>query len=370
MRMTTPLLDRSVKVLLLLLLLFTLLYFGKPFFVPILIAAFLSMLLIPLCKRLERKMPRGLAVLIGVLALLAVVAVIVYIVSTQVSNIADNAEQIERNISAKVEKVQEFVTRSLGIPQHKQQQVIQQQQQASTGKISGIISGFFSSLGSLLTNFVILLVYIFLFLYFRDHFSQFLLKVVPQKEKTNTKTIMHDAQQVAQKYLSGLAIMIGCLWVMYGIGFSIIGVKNGLFYAVLCGLLEIVPFVGNLTGVSLTIVMSLAQGGDLRLVVAILITYGIVQFLQTYFLEPLVVGRGISIHPVFTIIGIVGGELLWGIPGMVLALPLMGVVKIICDHIEPLKPYGFLIGEERQQRPKAMEKLKKKVTKTASETDS
>lgn len=359
--MTTPLLDRSIKVLLLVLLFFVILYYGKSFFVPVLIAAFLSMLLMPLCKRLERKVPRGLAVVLSVLVLLSVVAVIVYVVSTQVSNIADNAEQIEKNISAKVQKVQEFVTRSLGIPQQKQQQVIQQQQQASTGKISTLITGFFTTLGGLLTTSIIMVVYIFLFLYFRDHFSQFLLRVVPPREKGNTRTILHDAQQVAQKYLTGLAIMIGCLWVMYGIGFSIIGVKNGLFYAVLCGLLEIVPFVGNLTGVSITIIMTMAQGGDLKLVAAIMVTYGIVQFIQSYFLETLVVGRGISIHPVFTIMGIVGGELLWGIPGMVLALPLLGVIKIICDHVEPLKPYGYLIGEERKQRSKVMDKAKEKV---------
>jgi predicted PurR-regulated permease PerM len=360
--MTTTPLDKPIKILLFFLLFFLLLSYGKPFLVPILIAAFLSMLLVPLCLQLERKLPRGLAVVISVLALLSVVAVIVYIVSTQVSNIAGNAEQIERNISAKVQKVQEFVTRSLGIPQQKQQQVIQQQQQASTGKISSVISGFFTSLGGLLTNFIVVLVYVFLFLYFRDHFSQFLLKIVPPKDKTNARTIVHDAQRVAQKYLTGLAIMIACLWVMYGIGFSIIGVKNALFYAVLCGLLEIVPFVGNLTGVSITVIMSLAQGGNLKLVVAILITYGIVQFLQTYILEPLVVGRGISIHPVFTIMGIVGGEVLWGIPGMVLALPIMGVIKIICDHIEPLKPYGFLIGEERSREPQVIRKIKRKVS--------
>ena len=336
--MTTPLLDRSIKILLLVLLSAAILYYGKPFLVPVLIASFLSMLLRPLCQRLENKLPKSLAVTISVMVLLCVVALIVYIVSTQVSNIADNAEQIEQNISSKVQRVQEFVTRSLGIPQQKQQQIIQEQQQASTGKISGMISGFFSSFGGLLTNFLIVVVYIFLFLYFREHFSQFFLRIVPSREKGNAKTIMHDVQMVAQKYLTGLAIMIGCLWVMYGIGFSIIGVKNGLFYAVLCGLLEIVPFVGNLTGVSITIIMSLAQGGDLKLVAAILVTYGIVQFVQSYLLEPLVVGRGISIHPVFTIMGIVAGEFIWGIPGMVLALPIMGIVKIFCDHVEPLYP--------------------------------
>ncbi|WP_121354197.1 AI-2E family transporter [Flavisolibacter nicotianae] len=360
--MTTPLLDKTLKLLLLLILLFLVLYFGKPFLVPVLIATFLSMLLVPLCTQLERKLPRGLAALISVLILLSAVALIVYIVSTQVSNIAGNAEQIERNISEKVQKVEEFVTRSLGIPQQKQAQVIQEQQQESTGKISLLISGFFTSLGGLFTNFIIVLVYIFLFLYFRDHFNQALLRIVPPKDKTNARTIVHDAQQVAQKYLTGLAIMIACLWVMYGIGFSAIGVRNALFYAVLCGLLEIVPFVGNLTGVSITVIMSLAQGSDLKMVLAIVITYAIVQFLQTYILEPLVVGRGISIHPVFTIVGIVGGEVLWGIPGMVLALPIMGVIKIICDHIEPLKPYGFLIGEERKREPGIVRKIKKKVS--------
>ena len=70
------------------------------------------------------------------------------------------------------------------------------------------------------------------------------------------------------------------------------------------------------------------------------------------------------INPVFTIVGIVAGELLWGIPGMILALPVLGILKIICDHIEPLKPYGFLIGEEKKQkqtRPAGMKKIIKKV---------
>lgn len=361
--MTNSPLDKSIKVLLFLLLLFALLYFAGPFLVLLLIAAFLSMLLEPLCRLLERRLSKGLAAVLTVFTLLLLVAGIGYIVATQVTNIIDNAGQIEKNISDKVQKLQQFITRSLGIPQHKQQQVIEEQQQASTGKIAGLITGLFASLGGLLTNFIILLVYVFLFLYFRDHFSRFMMKVVPPKEKSNTRTILHDVQKVARNYLAGLTLMIACLWVMYGIGFSIIGVKNALFYAVLCGLLEIVPFVGNLTGVSITLIMSLAGGGDTKLAIAIVITYGIVQFLQSYILEPLVVGRNISINPVFTIVGLVGFEFLWGIPGMVLALPVMGVVKIICDHIEPLKPYGFLIGEERKSSSGLMDKLKKKLTR-------
>jgi predicted PurR-regulated permease PerM len=122
--------------------------------------------------------------------------------------------------------------------------------------------------------------------------------------------------------------------------------------------LEIVPFVGNLIGNILTVVVSLAQGGDMNLVIGILVTYGLVQFIQSYILEPLVVGSEVSIHPVFTIIGIVAGEFIWGIAGMILAIPILGITKIVCDHVEPLKPFGFLIGEEKKKHSSMIDKVK------------
>lgn len=357
--MNSPLLDKSVKILLFVALSFFLLYYGKPFLVPFLIASLLAMLVLPLCARLERKMNKGLAVSISLLVLLAVICLIVGVFAWQVSDISSRSAEIQKNISEKVNQAREFATNTLGISEQKQQQIIQQQQQSSTGRLSGMISGFFASFGGFLTNFIIVMVYIFLFLMFRTHLQRFVLKLVPKGEQENAQTIMHDVRRVAQKYLTGLALMIGCLWVMYGIGFSIVGVDNAIFFAILCGLLEIVPFVGNLVGVGITLLMTLAQGGSSTMLIGILITYGIVQFTQTYLLEPLVVGREISINPVFTIAGIVGGELLWGVPGMVLALPLLGIIKIICDHIEPLKPFGYLIGDEKKGESNGIEKLKK-----------
>jgi predicted PurR-regulated permease PerM len=140
--------------------------------------------------------------------------------------------------------------------------------------------------------------------------------------------------------------MIVLLWVMYGVGFSIIGVKNALFFAILCGLLEIIPFVGNLTGTIITVLMVLSQGGGTGMVIGVFVTYGIVQFVQSYILEPLIVGSEVNINPLATIVAIVIGETIWGIAGMILAIPLVGILKIICDNIEALQPIGYLIGGE------------------------
>jgi predicted PurR-regulated permease PerM len=357
--MNSALLDKSVKVLLLILLSFVLLYYGKPFLVPFLIAALLAMLVLPLCARLERKMKKGFAILISLLVLIVAIGIIAGVFAWQVSDISDRSSEIQKNISEKLTQLREFATTTLGISEQKQQQIIRQQQQSSTGRLSTMMTGFLSSLGGFVTNFIIVLVYIFLFLLYRTHLQRFVLKLVPRRDESNAQSIMHDVRRVAQKYLTGLALMIACLWIMYGIGFSIVGVENAVFFAILCGLLEIVPFVGNLVGVSITLLMTLAQGGSSGMLIGILITYGVVQFTQTYLLEPMVVGREISINPVFTIAGIVGGELLWGIPGMILALPLLGIIKIICDHIEPLKPFGYLIGDGKEKKSKGTDKLKK-----------
>ena len=356
--MNTPLLDKSVKILLFFSLSFLLLFYGKPFLVPFLIASLLAMLVLPLCAWLEKHMKKGFAILISVLVLLAAICLIVGVFAWQVSDISSRSAEIQKNITERVEQAREFITTTLGISEQKQQQIIQQQQQSSTGRVSRMLTGLASSFGGFLTNFIIVMVYIFLFLLYRTHLQRFVLKLVPKAEQGNAQSIMHDVRQVSQKYLTGLALMIGCLWVMYGIGFSIVGVENAIFFAILCGLLEIVPFVGNLVGVGITLLMTLAQGGSSSMLIGILVTYGLVQFTQTYLLEPLVVGREISINPVFTIAGIVGGELLWGIPGMILALPLLGIIKIICDHIEPLKPFGYLIGDTKNSSA-GTDKLKK-----------
>ncbi len=88
------------------------------------------------------------------------------------------------------------------------------------------------------------------------------------------------------------------------------------------------------------------------MIIGILITYALVQFIQSYIIEPLVVGAEVNINPLITIMGIVLGELIWGIPGMILAVPFLGIIKIIGDNVQGLKPYGFVLGPEKEKKNK------------------
>jgi predicted PurR-regulated permease PerM len=303
------------------------LYYGKPFpgaFPDCFAAGYADL---PLSVKLERKMNKALAILISMSVLLVALCIIISVFAWQVSDISDKAPQIQKNISQKICTAEGVCHQHAGHTRTAATAKNFKATAAIVNRPASLLTGVFL-FGSFLTDFIIVMVYIFLFLLYRNHFQKFVLKLVPQQEQENAKEIMHDARQVAQKYLTGMAIMIACLWVMYSIGFSIAGVDNAIFFAILCGLLEIVPFVGNLIGVSFTLLMSLAQGGETihdhchpdnvcRGAVCPNLFTGANG------------GRPRHQHqPCFTIVGLVGGELLWGMPGMILALPLLGIIKI------------------------------------------
>jgi predicted PurR-regulated permease PerM len=246
----------------------------------------------------------------------------------------------EKSIEA-ITRVQAYIFNHLGISVEEQAQIIKGEKPS----ISGMMQMLLGSVSALFTNFILVLAYVFFLLYYRGHIKKFLLKLTASAQRDEMEKIISGCTIVSQQYLLGLAKMIGCLWIMYGIGFSVIGVKNAVFFAILCGLFEIVPFIGNIAGTTLTVLVTALHGGNPTVLIGIVVIYGVVQFIQGWVLEPFIVGSQVKMNALFTIVALVVGELIWGIPGIILAIPILAIFKILCDHIESLKPYGFLIGE-------------------------
>lgn len=335
------------------------LYFGKQLLVPPVFALVFAMLLIPLSSRMEKAgMNRSLAAVICILILISVFVVIFYLLSWQLATVIHDLPHMKERFLEITRQLQSYIASHTGIDADQQTKMIKN---AGTGNTIDLLTNSTGGILGILFNIILVLVYIFLMMCFRKHLMQFIIKAVPGTQKENIANLIHEAGQVSQQYLIGLALMIMMLWVMYGIGFSIIGVKYAIFFALLCGTLEIVPFIGNLTGTTLTILMGVIQGGDIKLILGILITYQLVQFIQSYILQPLIVGKGVNLNPFFTIVSIIIGDAIWGVAGMILAVPLFGMFKIFCDHFEALKPYGFLLGsgEKAKSSTGLIEKIKK-----------
>ena len=359
-------LQRSVYILLFFFLVFAGLYFAAEFMIPVALAAVFSMLFIRLCNWFESKgIGRGLSSLFCMLIFISAIALIVFLLSWQLSGLAENMDSMKQRVVNLFTNLQHWLHGQVGVTVKQQDEIVKQQGQDAGGGTGSMLASFAGGVMGIMVNTILVLVYMFLFLANRSHIKKFILKLVPRDEKDTAGDVVHEAGKVAQNYLSGLGAMIFMLWVMYGIGFSIVGVESAIFFAVLCGILEIIPFIGNLTGTSITVLAVVAQGGDTKMIIGVLITYALVQFIQTYILEPLIVGEQVNINPLFTILVIVLGEMVWGIAGMILAIPLLGIVKIICDHVPELQPYGFLIGTEKQRNRKTgvIDKIKQVFTK-------
>lgn len=349
--MTISYINQTLRILALFILVFVVLFFGKTVLVPLTFGAILAMLLLPLCQWLQRRgLNNGISSALSVIALLVMVGGIITLLQYQVSDLIQDLSKIEERLSTLVSGLKDYIREHFGISNREQQKIIKEQQSGGMGKVAGLVTGLLGAMASIMVDAILVLVYTFLFMFFRGHFKQFILRMFKPENRDTTREVLQNAGKVTQQYLGGLGLMIVMLWIMYGIGFSIVGVKNALFFAVLCGILELVPFAGNITGTSITILMALAQSGDTKIVIGVIITYGCVQLIQTYILEPLVVGDRLNINPLFTILIIVVGEAVWGIPGMVLAVPLLGIFKIICDNAEPLNDIGFLIGPPKEKK--------------------
>jgi predicted PurR-regulated permease PerM len=346
--MQKQLLSRTVQVLLLLVLSGTILYLARPVLEPLAIAAILALVFMPFCNWLERKgMRTTVAALFCGFLLALLMGGIAILLAWHIRNIGNDLSEIRGNFARLTDGWGHFLNDSLGIGPKKQKSLIVPPDPISAGDVRRTASIAIEMFLRLVINLLLVLVYMIMLLCLRPRIKEFILRLAPADQQSITHMILSRCVRVVQQYLTGMTFVIGCLWIMYSIGFSVIGIKNAFFFAILCGVLEIIPFVGNLTGSALTSLMALTQGGGTGMVLEVLLTYAFIQFLQFYIISPLVMQTQLSIHPLFTTLILISGELIWGIPGMILAIPFLGITKIIFDNIEGLQPLGALIGGKK-----------------------
>ena len=215
----------AIKKLLLLFLVIAGLYYARKFLMPLSIGAVLATLFLPLCRWMEeRKVPRGLAALVCLLVLLLFIVGVGILLSYQISSLTNDFSIVRQRSIAIIDNVQKYIFTHLGISIEKQNQVLSKQEPAFTRFLKDIAI----SLPSFFTNFILTLVYILFLLYYRSHIKQFILKISSASQQNEMDKVIDRVGHVSQHYLLGLSKMIVCLWIMYGICFSILDVENEL----------------------------------------------------------------------------------------------------------------------------------------------
>jgi predicted PurR-regulated permease PerM len=365
--MRSAALVRINQVLLLAVLSVVVLYYGRLFLVPLAFAAILAMLLAPVARRLEGwGLGRVSSTLGCLLLLLAFVGGVVWIVGEQATTISGQLPQIQQKLQQVLGQGQQWIQQRFGVAPERQVHVVQEQ----IGKISQSANRYLTSslrgLSALVGGFVLVLLYLFFLLWGRRKFRGFLLALAPAEQRGEADQMLTEMRRVAAQYLSGRLLSILFLAVIYAIGFSFIGLKNALGISLLAALPTLVPYVGAFIGASFPLTLALVGGAsDQVLPVAGIIV--VAQVLDNNLIEPLVMGSQLNLSPIFTIVAVVAGELLWGIPGMILFEPMLAILRIGCSHVPALRPYALLL-ENEVSKPRWITKLTRWLKRDRSAT--
>jgi len=324
------------------------LYIAQEILIPLMMAMLFSILLRPCCAFLNQKFrfPHVIAVMTCVILFVIFIIGILTFISWEVTDFVSDWNKIKQNFSIHLANLQEFVRNNFNISTYEQDKYIEDATNDTVKSGKEILGSTLLSFTDTILNLTLIPIYMFLILLYRTHFMMFLNKLFKKEHHVVLFDILFQIKVAVKSYLVGLIIQLISVATMTSIGFMIAGVKYAILLGVLTGLLNLIPYLGILVAMVISIFATLTGTPDLSMIFGVIIVTIIVQLIDNNILVPLVVSSKVEINAMASIVGIIIGGAIAGIPGMFLAIPMIAVLKVIFDRIEPLKPWGYLMGDD------------------------
>ena len=340
-------LSRLNRFLLLLILISVILYFGRQFFVLITFSAFLAMLMSPVSNMLEKhRVSRIFSSVISVFIMLAIITGIILLLLGQISSVIDDFPKIKLKSEELINNIIFWLNNSLGISSEQLTIALKEQVSGAMSGAGNFVAGFLRGTITFLGSFILVLVFTFLFLLNREKYENFIVMLYRPERREEARKIIIRTSKIAQQYLTGRLISIFILSMLYLAGFTIIGLKNAVLLSVIASIVTFIPYAGPILGGMVPFFMAIIEG-SFNQALGVVVVISLAQLFDNYFIEPYVVGGSVNISPFFAIFILIVGGVFWGIAGVILFLPLLGILKIIFENIEGLHPYAYLIGDQR-----------------------
>ncbi len=320
---------------------------GQQIIVPMILGLLISILLMPLCRFMEKRMkfPRGLSSVLASVLALAIIGGIIYLMSIEVAKLANDWPQFQKQFIDLIDNLQSWISKTFGVRRHDQLEYLNDTLKKSISTGTVIIEKTLTSVGYvlMLTGFTFL--FTLFFLLYRTHLLKFLVASFTEAHHKTVFEIVENIQFMVKKYLVGLFLQMIIVTILSFIAYTIIGVKYNFMLAILTGILNILPYIGIFTALLIGALITFATSG-ISHVLFIVIAIVVIHAIDGNIIMPRVVGSKVKINSLIVIIGLVVGEMLWGIAGMLLTIPVLAIVKIIFDRVEGLQSWGFLMGED------------------------
>lgn len=325
---------------------------GETIIVPLFLAMLISTLLVPLSSAMERRLhfSRSLAAIFATLFFLTVVVGVIFLVGSQMSKLSQEWPVFEEQLINGVHGVQQWIQDTFGIQQSKQLSFITEHAAASVSTGTDLLTKTLSSISTMLMYLVFTVIYTVFLLIYRRHLVKFLVICFRHKHKNTVDKVVGEIQTMVKKYLIGLLIQMALVSLLTFIAYTILGVKYNFMLAIITGMLNVLPYIGIFIAMIIGVLITFATA-SVSQVILVVFALVVIHAIDGNIIMPKIVGSKVKVNSLVVVVGLVIGNMMWGISGMLLAIPTLAIAKIVCDRVDGMRAWGFLLGEEENENP-------------------
>ncbi len=327
-------------------LIITILYVLQSVLLPLMFSILIAISLYPVARFFERlRFGKAFSALLAVIFAIAVLSGLMWFIVHQVIVIGRDGAEIQQRFLSIFDIIQRWLQDRFGLEPSEVAERIRSEANNLLSNAGTYLTAAFGSLGTVLAGAVLVPLFSFFLLYYRVFFREFFFRAFRSTPQETVHKTLNKIYDVVQSYLLGLVTVMGIVAVLNTVGLWIMGIQYAWFFGTLASLLMLLPYIGIAIGSILPALFALATKDSAWYAVGVIAWFQVVQFLEGNFITPNIVGGKVSINPLMAIISILLGGMLFGLAGLILALPLTATVKVIFDAIPSMNAFGFVIGE-------------------------
>jgi predicted PurR-regulated permease PerM len=321
------------------------LYFGREVFIPISFALLISFVLYPVCAWLERRrMGRLLAISIAISLLIIAGLLIFALLIYQFMNFLNEWPALQEKLAKSLQEISKLVIDVFGISQERQQDWISKLASQSGSDILFLVRNAVTASVSSTVLFVLVPVYSVLILYYREHWMKIVQRLFPKVNRESLREIISLTVTTYYSFIKGMAIVYLVVGILNSIGLLVLGVPHAILFGFIAAVLTFIPYFGIMVGSLLPITVAWVTYNSIWYPIGIIAIFAVVQYLEANVIFPLAVSNRLNVNTFVMLVAIFVGGVLWGLAGMILFVPFVGIAKLIADHNPKWKTLSMILG--------------------------
>ncbi|MDG1277400.1 MAG: AI-2E family transporter [Algoriphagus sp.] len=344
---------KALSVMVFIIVLVFFLIVGKTLLVPLFMGGFFAILFTPLSNWLvSKKIPQTLSAIVSLLTMIAIVGGLLSFIVSTVSSFTKDFDNVSDKLQNYAGELDDWALRNF-------EYNLDLESKANTDYIKTFLTENGSSISTFalntvgsLSGVVLIPVFMFFFLLYRNHLTNLIIQIYRDKDPEIVRMRIVKLRRVVQNYIIGVVKVMGILAVLNITAFSLLGIKHAIFFGLIGAILNIIPYVGPFFGAMMPMVYSFLTKDSLFYPLGVIASYQIIQVIEGNFLTPKIVGGNVNLNAFVTFLGLLVGGSIWGVAGMILIIPTMAILREIFELNEQTRPFALLLGEEKNQTEK------------------